>query len=127
MSYSISYKKATFFVFFKDKVNINDMYNASIAVHAHEEFTGHKNQIWNFDSAQINLAPQPGLDFEEIAALDWAASLSAHKIKAACVGINEDVSSLLNQYLDVALKLGLQWEIKYFKNQESALKWMNLL
>jgi len=61
----------------------------------------------------------------EIAALDYAASLSIGSLKVALVGKDDHVNMLNNKYIDYSDAFHSCWKIKIFANMSAARQWVS--
>ena len=61
----------------------------------------------------------------EIAALDYAASLSIRNIKVALVGKDAHVNMFNQQYIEYSTRLNSNWIIRIFENMEDARNWLS--
>lgn len=61
----------------------------------------------------------------EIAALDYAASLSIGSIKVALVGKNHHVNTLNKKYISYSDAFHSCWKIKIFDNMDDARQWIS--
>ena len=60
----------------------------------------------------------------EIAALDYAASLSIHHVKVALVGKKFHVNTINNEYIEHSNTFHSSWIIKNFNNMDDARDWI---
>jgi len=61
----------------------------------------------------------------EIAALDYAASLSIGNIKVALVGKNPQIKMINEEYLEYSARFNSNWTIKIFENMNDARDWVS--
>jgi hypothetical protein len=61
----------------------------------------------------------------EVAALDYAASLSILNVKVALVGDTPHIKAINQQYLEHSGKFHSNWEIKMFKDMDTARFWVS--
>ena len=61
----------------------------------------------------------------EIAALDYAASLSIRHIKVALVGKDSQVKKINQEYLEYSAGFNSNWIIKIFENMSDARIWVS--
>lgn len=61
----------------------------------------------------------------EIAALDYAASLSIHNVKVALVATRPKIKRINQEYIDNSRLLHSNWEIKIFDDLLSARNWVS--
>lgn len=61
----------------------------------------------------------------EIAALDYAASLSILNVKVALVGDTPHIKAINQQYFEHSGKFRSNWEIKMFKDMDTARFWVS--
>lgn len=61
----------------------------------------------------------------EIAALDYAESLSIKEMKVALVGGSDNIKMINQSYIDNSKKFRSNWKIKIFDNMNDARNWLS--
>lgn len=62
---------------------------------------------------------------KELAAMDYAASLSVKKLKIALVGKTSHITDIYQQYINHSDNHETTWTTKMFDNMESARNWLS--
>lgn len=64
-------------------------------------------------------------DIDVIVAIDIGAYLTNSIEKVALIATNEQILKYCSYYIETLEKLGAQWEVKTFPNEEEARAWFN--
>lgn len=122
MPYDLIYKNTGFFLTHTGIISREEISEANGVIHGHVEFDAHTFQIINLLEADfseiLNVhARDPG-------ATDSAASKIRKHVKVAIVVSELKAVEFCEHYIQVAKRLGSDWEFQLFPDENAALNWV---
>jgi hypothetical protein len=124
MAYQITWKGNAVIFTFYGELDIHEINDANGILHGDARFDELKYSIWNFLEADMQKIEMTQI--EEPAAIDYAASMSVHRMKVALITQDLSVSAeKCTRYIEESKKFGSPWEIRVFNCLEDADAWGN--
>lgn len=121
MPYKTSWEENGIVWKFYGDVTAEEIENANDEFYRDERSDTTSYQI--IDALEVNHVEWNDIDIKEMAAQDKGASLLLNKIRVAYISTNENITAVLEKYIEISRILNSSWEFKGFTQLESAREW----
>ena len=121
MPFTITWEKRGAVTSYYGIVDFHEVFEADRHFNSDPRSDNARYQIIDFTQATPGVVDEDEIKY--IAAMDYGASLSIHRLNLALVAIDPYIRKLCNQYINKCMKKNMTWKFMLFEDMESARIW----
>ena len=121
MSYTMNWEEQGNVTSYYGVVDISEVFESDREFYNDPRSDKAKYRIIDFSQATPGLVDESLI--EDIAAMDYGASLSIPRLNVAFITKDPYIKELCNQYIQLCMKMNIKWKCMIFEDLDSARKW----